>query len=85
MDLDGKLSGNDTQFTLIYRSFGQLILFPYSHTELPGPEFMKHLYAARSLADGIKTVNNRKYSSGAVGLLLCKLKRNKVTLYPYEY
>lgn len=49
-----------------------MILFPYSHTGIPGPEFSKHMYAARSLASGIQTVNNRKYSSGAVGALLCE-------------
>ncbi|KAF6037226.1 hypothetical protein EB796_004463 [Bugula neritina] len=53
-----------------FHSFGQLILFPYSHTAIPNPDYEKHRSAAKSLAAGIKSVNNRRYTVGAVGMIL---------------
>lgn len=49
-----------------------MILFPYSHTNVAGPDFHKHLQAGKKLAEGIKEINNNHYSSGAVGIILCK-------------
>ena len=53
-------------------SFGQMILFPWSHTSERGPDYDKHMAAGRQMANGIKAINNASYSCGSVGGILCK-------------
>lgn len=53
-----------------------MILFPYSHTNMPGPEYMKHMEAGQSLASAIHKLNARNYAVGAVGMMLCELLTN---------
>ncbi|XP_067929028.1 carboxypeptidase B-like [Watersipora subatra] len=53
-----------------FHSFGQMILFPYSHTQLLGPDYVKHMTAGRKLSESVKSVNGRNYAVGPVGMLL---------------
>lgn len=49
-----------------------MILFPYSHTIIPGPDYTKHELAGGKLAEGMSEVDGRKYEVGAAAILLCK-------------
>lgn len=62
-----------------------MILFPYSHTYIPGPDYAKHKSAGMSLAEGVKVVNGSKYSVGSVGMILCKFHVTYpiLTLFPF--
>jgi len=47
-------------------------MFPWSHTNVPSPDYFKHLSAARKLAGILETQTANHYMVGAVGIILCK-------------
>lgn len=64
--------GVQLQIMSVFYSFGQMILFPWSHSSVPNPDHFKHLSASKAMAEGIKVLNNVTYAVGSVGNLLCK-------------
>ena len=64
--------GVQLQIVSVFYSFGQMILFPWSHSSVPNPDHFKHLSASKAMAEGIKVLNNVTYAVGSVGNLLCK-------------
>lgn len=72
-----------SNLTIFNGSYGQMILFPWSHSARPGPDHFRHLNASLHMAAGIKSVNNISYVTGSVGGLLCKsgCTQEMTTLY----
>ncbi|KAF6018427.1 hypothetical protein EB796_023283 [Bugula neritina] len=53
-----------------FHSYGQLILFPWSHSDIDSPDYHYHASAAHEFAEGLSQLNNITYQTGSVTDLL---------------